>query len=325
MLKPKLLYRSADMSNFRTGWILPLVTEHFDMIEYDTDTSYSPDHAVFTTYQQDFLAEPWYHDLEQSGHRIILDHLFDSDVDTTSFRLHSTKLDLRNGHWSWYHAALLGQHYGYDSYKPEPAHTHDFLCLMNKQREHRDRVQQDLEPELESAIWSYVERGRDIQDSEQHRSPMYWAYYNNPDWYNSTAWSLVVESYMRGDSWFRSPSYPNYRTEISEKTYKPMAYYHPFIVVGSEGTLRWIKSQGFETFDNLWDESYDTIPSDAARLDQCLALSRHVVLHYNSKVTEWDLITQLKLQHNHEHFYDIELIRKRFAKEIVAPILEFLS
>jgi hypothetical protein len=313
------------MGNFCTGWILPLVEQHFDMIEYDPAATYSRDYAVIATYQQDFEAEPWYSELEQSGHKIILDHLFDSDVDTRSFKIHPTKLDLRNGHWSWYHYALLALHYGYDSYQPQPQYTHDFLCLMNKQREHRDRVMQDLQPELESAIWSYVERGYDIQDPAQQSAVMYWPYYNNPEWYNKTPWSLVVESYMRGDPWFAAPSYPNYRTEISEKTYKPLAFYHPFIVVGSEGTLRWIKSEGFETWDNLWDESYDTVANDAARLDATLAQSRDAILHYNSKSPKWDLITELKLKHNHSHFYNPGLISQRFESEIVHDILEFLS
>lgn len=196
---------------------------------------------------------------------------------------------------------------------------------MNKQREHRDRVATELQHELKSAVWSYVDRGHTIQDPAQDQTAMYWPYYNNPEWYDSTPWSLVVESYMRGDAWFQAPEFPNYRTEISEKTYKPLAYYHPFIVVGSEGTLRFIESQGFETFNNLWDESYDTIASDAARLDAVLAQTRDVVLHYNSRSPNWDLITELKLEHNHQHFYNRQLIQSGFEQHVVQPILEFIN
>ena len=325
MSKPKLLFRTQDMPNFNSGWILPLVVEHFDLVEYDPVSTYSRDYSVLTVYQQDFEAEPWYRHLEQAGHKIVLDHLFDSDTATASFKMHDTKLDLRSPHWMWYHTAILAAHNGYDAMRFEPAYRWDFLCLMNKQRDHRDRVMHELAQPLESARWSYVDRGREIGDCEERATPVFWEYYNNPDWYNSTCWSLVVESYMRSDAWFRAPEYPNYRTEISEKSYKPMAYYHPAVVCGSVDTLKFLRSQGFETWDNLWDESYDGVPEDAARCDTVLNLVRDVVKTYNRDWGRWDLTTQLKLEHNHARFFDLDLVRRRFRDEIIADVLEFIS
>lgn len=45
---------------------------------------------------------------------------------------------------------------------------------------------------------------------------------------------------------------------ITEKTWKAIAYGSPFCINGDYGSLRYLKDLGFKTFDNFWDESYDT-------------------------------------------------------------------
>ena len=52
---------------------------------------------------------------------------------------------------------------------------------------------------------------------------------------------------------------------ITEKTYKPLMNYHPFIVVGLPYTLRYLKSQGFHTFPEMFDEYYDVIKDPKER------------------------------------------------------------
>ena len=54
---------------------------------------------------------------------------------------------------------------------------------------------------------------------------------------------------------------------ITEKTVRPMIYYHPFIVWGNPGTLKRLKKLGFETFPEFFDESYDIITDNTKRLD----------------------------------------------------------
>jgi hypothetical protein len=53
---------------------------------------------------------------------------------------------------------------------------------------------------------------------------------------------------------------------ITEKTVRPIIYYHPFIVWGNPGTLKVLKSYGFETFPEFFDESYDDIYDSNLRL-----------------------------------------------------------
>ena len=302
-----------------------MVQRHFDLEVWQPKKHYSADITVLTTYQQDFEPMAWFRPLEHAGHRVVVDHLFDSDVDTPSRRIHNRKLDLRSGHWMWYRTALLTSHYNYNNYQPQRAYTHDFLCLMNKTRDHRDQVMRDLALELKTARWSYVERGHNIGDPNEHSTNVFWLYYMNPEWYNSTCWHFVVESWVRSDAWFRSPQYPNYRTEVSEKSYKPLAYYQPFITLGSVQTLKFLHSQGFETFDNLWSEHYDNIAVDQIRVDTVINQVKDLVRTFNRHWMGWDTVTQKKLVHNHARFFDLSTVRQRFDQEIIGDIMEFVS
>lgn len=324
MLKRKLLFNSADHSNFQVGFIAREVDAWFEFVEYQPGHTYDTSHTVLTTYQTDFQAQPWYSHMADT-HKIIVDHLLDSDTSMQSFKIAPNKLDLRSPHWMWYHTAFMDCFHGYDAYRPARKYTHDFLMLMNKTREHRTRIAQDLAPELAHARWSYVEHGIEIGDPLERATPVFWEFYMNPEWYNSTCFNLVVESWMRSDVWVRNPRYPNYKTEVSEKIYKPLAYYQPFVVCGSWATLEFLKTQGFETFDNLWDESYDQIDSDWARFDAVVAQVRHMVQTYNRNCGPWDSLTEQKLQHNHNHFFDMHLVRRRFVNEVVGDILEFIE
>lgn len=58
--------------------------------------------------------------------------------------------------------------------------------------------------------------------------------------------------------------YPN--TFISEKTIKPIIAKRPFVLIAPPGSLKNLKSIGFKTFDQYWNESYDSIVDPEQRL-----------------------------------------------------------
>lgn len=58
----------------------------------------------------------------------------------------------------------------------------------------------------------------------------------------------------------------------SEKTYKPIAAAHPFVISASRGFYRDLRSAGFRTFDHLIDESFDLIDNDQDRLERTAAV-----------------------------------------------------
>ena len=57
---------------------------------------------------------------------------------------------------------------------------------------------------------------------------------------------LVTETVATGQRW-----------HLTEKTFKPIAMGMPFVIVGTKGSLEYLRSYGFRTFEGIWDESYD--------------------------------------------------------------------
>ena len=134
--------------------------------------------------------------------------------------------------------------------------------------------------------------------------------YMRAEWYDSAYLSMVVETIVRPGSKY-TPCF------ITEKTTKPLAFEHPFIVYGNRGTLRELKSWGFETWNHLWDESYDEIVDADVRRDAIIDLLNCVEIKDHSPET------LAKLQHNRNHFFDKELVTAGIVKEIVEPILHY--
>ena len=57
------------------------------------------------------------------------------------------------------------------------------------------------------------------------------------------------------------------KDHVTEKSFKPIAMMMPFVIAGPCGSLRYLKSYGFKTFDLWWNESYDDIEDPTARLE----------------------------------------------------------
>lgn len=92
------------------------------------------------------------------------------------------------------------------------------------------------------------------------------------------------------------------RHHITEKTFKPIALGMPFVIVGTQGSLRYLRSYGFRTFEGIWDESYDDA-EDADRIARIASLLRS--LHELPTAAKQDLFDQARevIEHNWNHFY----------------------
>ena len=56
------------------------------------------------------------------------------------------------------------------------------------------------------------------------------------------------------------------KKHLTEKTFKPIAAAKPFVLAGGYQNLQYLKQYGFETFDSVWNESYDNIKDPTDRL-----------------------------------------------------------
>jgi hypothetical protein len=106
---------------------------------------------------------------------------------------------------------------------------------------------------------------------------------------------------------------------LTEKIYKPLAFYHPFMVIGAPRILTELEELGFQTFENLFDQSYDTVPD----IDDKLKIIRNNI--DNFKYVEYDTLTWEKVTHNHNTFFNKETIIKMTIDEFIVPTINWIN
>ncbi len=303
----KLVWR--DLTSLNSQFLGPWWQEYFELIEYDPDTVYNPREHCFYA---DFRYLDWVQPFRDAGFRVIIDHLFDSYVDQPS-TVEKNTLTLCAEDWLWIHESVHFCHLGYHRHQPVPVQDRFFLMLMNLQKQFRNQLYKAATPYLGDSIYSYQGQGVDINAEDVSKDHGEWQRYFNPEWYNRTAFSLAVESTVTPRLW------------ISEKTFKPIAHAHPFIVVGSPGLLKFIKSRGFETFGHIINESYDSINYFNLRLHAILTeVDRLHRIYLNGESLFADARSKDIVRHNFDRFYNQQLVRDMFISQIVNPIEEFL-
>jgi len=93
------------------------------------------------------------------------------------------------------------------------------------------------------------------------------------------------------------------RQHLTEKTFKPICLQMPFVIVGTAGSLDYLRSYGFQTFSDLWDESYDLETNDILRIEKISLLLKDLdSISQKEKQTLFKASNKI-CQHNFEHFY----------------------
>ena len=77
----------------------------------------------------------------------------------------------------------------------------------------------------------------------------------------------------------------------------------PFIIAGGPHSLKYIRSYGFRTFHDIWDESYDSVTSSNKRINCISTLIKHIATlsdaEYNTLFSKAKAIALF----NRTHFY----------------------
>jgi hypothetical protein len=94
---------------------------------------------------------------------------------------------------------------------------------------------------------------------------------------------------------------------FSEKTFKPIAMKHPFIIASRPHMLAHLRKMGYKTFSPFINESYDTIEDN---YDRILAIVKEVVRLNNQTTEQWiEWQNNIKniIEHNYENFMNTNL------------------
>jgi hypothetical protein len=93
------------------------------------------------------------------------------------------------------------------------------------------------------------------------------------------------------------------RLHLTEKTFKPICLRMPFIIAGTRGSLAYLRSYGFKTFGDLWDESYDDEINDDQRMEKIAWVLRGLDgTDQKEKQRLFDLAKET-CEYNYNHFY----------------------
>jgi hypothetical protein len=126
--------------------------------------------------------------------------------------------------------------------------------------------------------------------------------------YNDTDIEVVLETLFDDD-----------RIHLTEKSLRPIAVAQPFILASTAGSLEYLRSYGFKTFGNVWDETYDLIKDSNDRL---IAITKLM-----QDIAGWNPVTKVnKMQQaraianfNRQHFFSEEffnLIKKELVDNL---------
>lgn len=312
--KPTVLV-SKNKTVFQSWFLEEIWEQYFNVEIIDPNKTYDKHSTVTVSDSVDYMSGE--DKLERSlGLRHIVDHCWDSwnsaNDDAADFVLRPRDF-IRINESIWY------KNLGYDKFNLTRNPTRDFLLLMNRKELDRTKLYNRLNPVLQDNIYSYVGHGVSLQNAQdQEYNNITWQRYIDPNWYTDTRFSVAVESVIV----YSSKRLEHDDINVSEKTLKPCAFKHPSIVWGEAGVLAWQKRQGFETFDHCIDESYDTILDVNLRFEGVIEQIESCVA---DKTVFADPITQQKLEHNYNHFYNEDVVMKLFKEQMVDPLLEFIE
>jgi hypothetical protein len=93
------------------------------------------------------------------------------------------------------------------------------------------------------------------------------------------------------------------KIHLTEKIFKPMVMMQPFILFGGARSLEYLRKYGFQTFGEIWDESYDLEPDHKHRYQMIKSLIKDLSLLSDAQITALLLKCQKIVEHNQRHFF----------------------
>lgn len=126
-----------------------------------------------------------------------------------------------------------------------------------------------------------------------------------------TQWNMpdkVAESFMQivlETTFTESLEKDNPTIFLTEKTYKPIFYKQPFIIVSEPYSLKYLRSLGYKTFGSFIDESYDEITDPHLRMKH---ITNEILKINNMSLVQLEDI-RAQIQDIVEHNYNVFMSR----------------
>jgi hypothetical protein len=102
------------------------------------------------------------------------------------------------------------------------------------------------------------------------------------------------------------------KTHLTEKIFKPIVLRMPFVLAGCAYNLEYLRSYGFRTFGEYWDESYDTIEDPVERIRAITQVIKTISSLSLEQQKNMLLDMQPILEHNYQLFNDPAFIKREW-------------
>jgi hypothetical protein len=206
--------------------------------------------------------------------------------------------------------------------KASVSRSHRFLCLSRTHKLWRSSVVSDLVKDglLQDSLWSYQLVQMDDQDTNCIEIGLDQEWQTYHDWFLSrapyhcdTADTVRQNDHRTVNESLYNSAYCNIILEtnfdngpskgvfLTEKTFKAIKYAQPFVLVGAAGSLQALRNLGYRVFDNVIDNSYDTIIDNTQRWK---VIKRNIeLINCCQNMESWYQKCLPDILHNQDLFY----------------------
>jgi hypothetical protein len=223
--------------------------------------------------------------------------LLHSELNSTELKKYESTGSFVGAYW-WSHAMLALDWYRFAQHDPSLTVTNQYQKLFliycrdtSGLRTYRKTFMSSLE---EKNITNDCQIGSFLNYIGTSESS---AVYDSVD-FNNSGISIVLETVF--DS----------RIHLTEKTLRPLACGHPFMLAAGPGSLELLKHYGFKTFSPYINESYDSIKDDDLRLQAVLSEMKRIqilpTVDLDNLINQCNLIAEF----NKKHFFSTEFFNQ---------------
>ena len=250
------------------------------------------------------------------------------------------------GVYWWSHGIIARDWFRYAKQDPDLVYctdqiTHDFLIYnraWSGTREYRLKFAEQL---VNTNLHKHCNTKFSAIDSQAHYTDHQWVnnkfkidradleqhFPNNTVDSTASANYDTVDYQTSGIEVVLETLFDDQRWHLTEKSLRPIACGKPFVLMATAGSLQYLRQYGFQTFDGLIDETYDTVQDPADRLQAVIAEMKRISdLPTQQKHDLWTELNKIAC-HNQELFFS-DAWQHQLIQEFVDnanQALEFVS
>jgi len=261
----------------------------------------------------------WY---ENTFAKNILLHSEKKSIDLEKYQTHNQLIPV----YYWSHAVIARDWYRFAEHVDFQKNPKKFFLIYNRSwtgtREYRCKFADLL---IDAGLVDHCQTTFNPEDSDSG------AHYTNhafktPKWqpthrledYFSTTWApasssadFEIDDYCSTEvEVVLETLFEDRRWHLTEKILRPIACGQPFILAATPGSLEYLKEYGFQTFQDVWNEDYDTITDPESRLNRIVELMKYLAgLDHDQKRSVMHRAQKIA-DHNRKLFFSKEFFDK---------------